>query len=521
MLLDDCITHHARYLRSHTALIWSEGSWTYAELGEMVDRCANVLVESGVRQGDRVAVLSENSPWFLVALFATARIGAIFVPLNYRLSTKELLDNIDDAGICVVFGQDTFLAPLLQAVPAHLGFKAIALQPSPHAPNLPERLATASAAPCAISVNGEDPVLLQYTSGTTGKPKGVLSKHSAWGQSCAIQAPLKHMTAASRFLAILPMCYTGGLKASLEILFAGGTLVIRSRFDAEEVLDQVEEHRITNLYVVPTMLYGLLDAQAAKPRDLSSLRYVNCGGAPLVEARVHQAAEMFKCFLTQGYGMTEIAGGSVSFAGPDDAIRDGVISPKLASVGQPLIDCRVKLVDANGNEVPTGSPGEVLVKTERSLVGYWKQPASARPIDADGYYQTGDIGQFDEDGYLYIVDRKKDMIISGGLNIYSKEVEESLNGHETVEEAYVIGLPDATWGERVHAFIVLKPGEPQDAKALELWCREHLGTYKCPRSFAFVSRASLPVNWSGKVQKRTLRETYLKTVNGDVADTGA
>jgi len=258
------------------------------------------------------------------------------------------------------------------------------------------------------------------------------------------------------------------------------------------------------------MFYSLLDAQAERPRNVSSLRAVNCGGAPLIEERLHQASKLLDCFLTQGYGMTELAGGSVTFAGPKDAIYEGKISPKLGSVGQPLIDCKVKLVDEDGNVFPTDAPGEVLVKTDRALIGYWGKPASETPIDEDGYYHTGDIAKFDEDGYLYIVDRKKDMIISGGLNVYSKEVEVALNSHADVQESYVVGLPDEKWGERIHAFIVLNPGIAEDASKLEQWCREQLGSYKCPRSFAFVTRESLPINWGGKVLKRTLREQYLK-----------
>jgi len=521
MLVSDIIEHHARYRRSHTALIWSDGKWTYGEFGDAVARCANLLLNRGIRPGDRVAVLTENTPWFLVLLFATARVGGIFVPLNYRLAASELIDNIDDAKVSIVIAQLNHLERLLDAAPKPLAFDTLSLQPTDRSPNLPQALAGLPTVVEPVAVTGDDPVLLQYTSGTTGKPKGVLSKHSAWGQSCALQAPLKRMTLESRFLGVLPMCYTGGLKASLEIIFAGGTMVICSHFDADEVLDKIEKFEITNIFLVPTMFYSLLDTQAAHPRNLTSLRWVNCGGAPLIEARVHQAFEMFDCHLTQGYGMTEMAGGSITFAAAEDAILNGVISPKLNSVGKPLIDCTVKLVDDDGNEVPVGTPGEVLVKSDRTLVGYWGKPASETPTDAEGFYHTGDVAQFDEDGYLYIVDRKKDMIISGGLNIYSKEVEDALNSHEAVQEAYVVGLPDEKWGERVHAFVVLKPGAATEEDNLQQWCKQLLGSYKCPRSFTFVARETLPVNWGGKVQKRTLKENYLNGAIDKISGIGA
>jgi len=444
-----------------------------------------------------------------VVLFATASIGGILVKLNYRLSGPELIDNIADSAVSTLFVQSSYLPRMLEATSKPLPCKLVSLQPSDDAPDLAQLLEGQPASPVEAEVSGDDPVLMQFTSGTTGEPKGVLSKQSAWVQSCMIQAPLKMMTADSVYLGLLPMCYTGGFKAAMEILFGGGTHVICERFDAEDVLDMIERYGVTNAFLVPTMFYSLLDAQAERPRNVSSLRAVNCGGAPLSEERLRQASKLLDCFLTQGYGMTELAGGSITFAGPKDAIYEGKISPKLGSVGQPLIDCKVKLVDEDGNVVPTGTPGEVLVKTDRTLIGYWGKPASETPIDEDGYYHTGDIAQFDEDGYLYIVDRKKDMIISGGLNVYSKEVEVALNSHEDVQESYVVGLPDEKWGERVHAFVVLQLGIAGDVSKLEQWCRQQLGTYKCPRSFAFVTKESLPISWSGKVQKRTLREHYL------------
>jgi len=518
MLMSNIIEHHARYRRSHPALIMPDGSWTYGELGEKVARCAHLLTEYGVKRGDRVAVLTENSPWFLVIFYATASIGGILVKLNYRLSGAELIDNIHDASVSALFIQSSYLPHVLEASDGPLPCKLVSLQRSDIAPDLPTLLEGQPTDPVEAEVSPDDPVLMQFTSGTTGKPKGVLSKQSAWVQSCMIQAPLKMMNADSVFIGVQPMCYTGGFKASMEILFGGGTLVICSRFDAEDVLDKIERYGATNMYLVPTMLFALLDAQATKPRNVSTLRAVNCGGSPLNPDQLRQAYELFDCFLTQGYGMTELAGGSISFAGPRDSIFEGKISPKLASVGQPLIDCKVKLVDDDGNEVPTGTPGEVLVKTDRALIGYWGKSASETPIDEDGYYHTGDVAQFDEDGYLYLVDRKKDMIISGGLNIYPKEVEQVLNNHDDVAEAYVVGLPDDKWGERVHAFVVLSQGAEEDAGGLEQWCRQHLGSYKVPKSFAFVTRDSLPVNWGNKVMKRVLRDDYLKEAKEGVSN---
>lgn len=512
MLLDECIVHHTRYRRNKTALVHGDDRWTFGALGDAVSRCANLLAGFGIRRGDRVAILTENSPWFMVALFATARVGAIFTPLNYRLSGPELVEIVRDCEPGLVIGQPAHLDRLLAAEGAAPLYRVVGLQSSAHAPALSGLLAEANQDPMTMPVSPDDPVMLQYTSGTTGRSKGVLSKHSAWMQSCAIQSPLKSLGPDSVFLGVLPMCYTGGLKASLEVMFPGATMIVQDRFDAEVALDAIEAHGVTNTYVVPTIFYALLDAQSARPRDLATLRWVNCGGAPLSERRLHQAVELFDCHLTQGYGMTEMAGGSISFAGPKDHIADGVISPKLKSVGRPLIDCHVKLVDEDGLPVRAGEPGEVLVRSDRVMLGYWRG-SEPSPVDEDGFLHTGDIAREDEDGYLFIVDRKKDMIISGGLNIYSKEVEDVMIRHAAVQEAYVVGLPDERWGESVHAFVVLRQGGSTTAEELEQWCRSELSGYKCPRSFAFVDKSDLPINWGGKVQKRSLREAQLLTLN--------
>lgn len=509
MLIDDALAHHERYRPDRPAVRFGDELWTYRRLGETRARCANLLLGLGVRHGDRVALLSENTPYFLVALFATVRIGAVFVPLNYRLSAGELHEILRDAGVRVLIGQPRHLERLLGAGALPDGCVALALGPFADVPDVQTLLLHAAATAPAAHVRTADPALLQYTSGTTGEPKGVISVQGGWVQSCLIQPPLKRITSESIFLGILPMCYTGGTKAALEVVFAGALNVIMQRFDEDEALAAVERHRVTNAFVVPTMLYRLLDARATCRGDLSSLRYINSGGAPLNEDRLVQAIETFGCQFTQSYGMTEIAGGSITFAGPEDFYKDGRVSPKLTSVGQPMIDCAIRLVDEHGREAAVGEPGEVLVRTRRTLRGYWGVPDQASPVDEDGFYHTGDVARMDDDGYLYIVDRKKDMIISGGLNIYSKEVEVAIERHAAVSAAYVVGAPDPQWGESVVAFVVVHDGESLSASDVQDWCVARLGRYKRPRDVVFLARQDVPVNWGGKVVKRMLRDEYL------------
>lgn len=505
MLIDSCVAHYAKFHSERTALLWAEGAWTYREFDAQINRCANALSARGVTQGQLVGIVTENSPWMLVAMLATARLGGIFLPLNYRLSVTELAEIIADAGVRVLLAQ----AASAETV-AGLGLDVLSIDDEPGAmPELARLMSSASALPPRVSVRDTDPVLLQYTSGSTGKPKGVLSNHAAWVQSCLIQAPLKCIFTGSVFLASMPMCHMGGCKTSLEVLTAGATLVITKRFSAEGALDLVEQHGVTNLALVPTMFYQLLDAQVLRGERLPSLRYINCGGAPLSEQRLRQAIELFGCSFTQGYGMTEIGGGSITFLGPEDHIRDGVITSRITSVGRSLIDCDIKLVDDDGNRVPPGQPGEVLVRTSRVFMGYWNRSDAEQPLDAEGYFHTSDIARMDEEGYLYILDRKQDMIISGGLNIYAKELEDVVVRHPAIEQSYVIGVPDDVWGESVLAFVVLEGGMTCDEVDVQTWCRSHLASYKKPNRVLFVDKSDLPVNWSGKVQKRILRDRYL------------
>lgn len=522
MLIDSAVTHHARYRPERTALVWANGSWTYRQLDEQVNRCANVLAARGVTHGQLVGVASENSPWFLVALLATARLGGIFLPLNYRLSAGELAEILEDSGVRVLMAQPVYAerlgsetgiliegnsgsAPAGSSESVDAGSGAVQNWVS-----LQSLLSAASSEPPRLRVHETDAVLLQYTSGSTGKPKGVLTDHAAWVQSCLIQSPLKRIFPQSVFLGSMPMCHMGGMKTSLEVLFPGATLIITNRFDAEAALDLIEEHQITNLAFVPTMFYQLLDAQVRRKRRLPSLRYINCGGAPLSEQRLRQAIDLFGCRFTQGYGMTEIGGGTITYLGPDEHVRDGVITSKIASVGRPMIDCDIKLVDDVGKLVPPGQPGEILVKTSRLFMRYWKPSQDAGPIDRDGYYHTRDIARRDEEGYLYILDRKQDMIISGGLNIFAREIEEVVLRHPAVDQTYVVGVPDELWGESVLAFVVHKDGMTCDEVDVQSWCRSHLASYKKPNRVIFLDKSELPVNWSGKVQKRMLRDRYMK-----------
>lgn len=504
MLLDDGLAHHARLRPGAPALIYRDLITTYEQLEDRVNRCANALLGLGVSKGARVAVLTENHPVFAELLAACARIGAVLMPINYRLSMGEIAGLIAAAEPRCLFAQERYLDALLQhdrrLVPEGCRF---ALDTAAYE----DLLNAAGTMRPSVARSDRDHVLLQYTSGTTGEPKGILSTHAGWVRASLIEPPLKGIREDSVFLNVMPMCHTGGAKWVVEVMFAGGAMVVGENAHVDAMIDQIERLHVTNTSIVPTTLYHLLDAPERRKRDLSSLRYINYGGAPMSEQRLAQALTELGCRFTQGYGMTEIAGGSITYAGPNDHWSNAAASPKLRSTGRPLVDCELKLVDENGAAVGRNEVGEITVRTDRAFTGYFGVNAHAPPFDAEGFFRTGDIGRQDEEGYLFVVDRAKDMIVSGGLNIYSKEVEDVLLAHPAVSEAYVVGAPDEEWGESVKAVIVMRPGANMNAADAVQWCRENLASYKKPRIVEFTQSADLPRTSLGKVMKRDLRDT--------------
>ncbi len=503
MLIDDCVRHYARDRPDHPALVITGKAMTYAALEDRVSRCARALIEAGVGKGDRVAILSENHPDFAVLLFAVARCGGVLLPVNYRLAQSEVIDIMEDAGPKILVASAHYLGPVRATLPD--GIRCLLLEESGGgAETLDSLIRSATGGGNPVARDFLDPVLLQYTSGTTGRPKGVLSTHHAWCQASLIDPPLKGISGDTHFLCAMPMCHTGGAKQILSVLFNGATLFIHDRFEPEAMLHSIEADSITNVVLAPTMLYRLLDEGRPQDFDLSSLEYMNIGGAAVLPHRLEEAYPFFQCKFTSGYGMTEVAGGSIAFAAPDDFLIDGKASPRCGTVGRAMIDCDIRILDTEGADVPNGTVGEICVRSDRVMVGYWNRDES--PTDADGYYHTGDLAYRTDEGHIFIVDRAKDMIVSGGLNIYSREVEDVLNIHPAVEEAHVVGVPDEKWGEAVKAVIVLRPGASLTLEEVQTWCRARLASYKKPSFLQFVSAAELPRTSLGKVIKRELRD---------------
>lgn len=479
---------------------------TYRELGEQMAVAAQVLRDHGVTAGDRVAFAASNRSEVVVVLAAALHLGAVFVPLNTRLSPRELAFIVDDAGASVLVA-DGAMATHLAPVRDELGVA--------HALRLPggddegggtpagwtDYVAVAPAEPPPLGAPADtdpsDVAVLMYTSGTTGSPKGAMITHDNVVATVHNLMLLIPMGPASGMLAMAPLFHVGAMALVLGTLATGGRVVVLRAFDPSAVFDALEAQPVTFTFGVPAMF----QAMAAEPRfagaDLSDVLLM-CAGAPVPEALLHRYLER-GAKVTQGYGLTESTA-VVSLLEADDA------AAKLGSAGMPYPLTAVEIRDAEGRPITApDTDGEIWIKGRNVVEGYWNRPeATAALRDADGWLRTGDAGRFDADGYLSITDRIKDMLITGGENVYPAEVEKVLASHPDLAEVAVIGTPDERWGEAVTAVVVPRSGAEVTLDAVQAHARQHLGGYKVPRRLHVVDQ--LPRNASGKVLKHTLRD---------------
>lgn len=477
--------------RGKTAVIYEDQHYDYAHLDAQSNRFANLVIERGVEIGDRVAVLSKNNAAYLDLLFGCAKAGAIFVPLNWRLAPAEIAWIIADADPRLLF-----VEPGLEDLLDHNATETISLTDAPLHDDRDVRR----------PVGRDDVAMLVYTSGTTGHPKGAMLTHGNFVRHCALDGPdVQPWTGIVRdeiVLNVLPLFHVGGLEMTLRPLFTGATVVIHRDFDVARILADIARLRITFTGLVPTALQMMLDHPAAADVDFTSLRYFLYGAAPIPLPLLKRAVARMKCDFVQAYGMTEANSVFVMLA-PDDH-RDPE-ADRLKSAGKPTFDTQLRVVDPENRPVPAGTVGEIVVRGSSVMKGYWRRPdATAEAIDADGWLHSGDAGYRDADGFVYVCDRIKDMICSGGENIYPAEVESALFDHPAVAEVAVVGRPDERWGETVHAVVTAAPGATVDADELIAWARARIASYKVPRSIEVV--AALPKNGAGKILRRQVRD---------------
>jgi fatty-acyl-CoA synthase len=490
----------ARKTPGRAALAFEGEIWSYAALHDRTTRLAGALSALGVSRGDRVAYLGPNHPAFLETLFATGMLGAIFVPLNTRLAGPEIAYQLADSGASVLVHAPTHAA-LVDGIGDAVDIRvhiALGRPATDQMHGYQELLAASAAEPIDEPVSLDDTCMIMYTSGTTGRPKGAALTHGniTWN---SVNVLIDHDLAADEVaLVSAPMFHTAGLNMlTLPVLLKGGTSVIVSGFDPEATLELVERQRITFMFGVPAMFQQVARSPRWPGADLSSLRILTCGGAPVPASLIAVYQQRGLTFL-QGYGMTEAAPGTLFL----DA---GHSRSKAGSAGVPHFFSDVRVVRPDLSEVAPGEAGEIVVQGPHVMPGYWGLPAESAAAFTDGWFRSGDVARVDEDGYAYIVDRMKDMFISGGENIYPAEVENAILADPDVLECAVIGVPDDTWGEVGRAFVVCRGGAAVTEATVVSSLTGRLAQYKIPASVVLV--AELPRTASGKVLKARLRET--------------
>lgn len=492
------------------AFVMDGQRWSFDESYEVTCRIANALIANELLQGSHGAVLAGNNPQAWMCVLGMWRAGLAWVPLNPRSSVDENAQLLTGFDVEVLFLQQAFAPMVQQFKDACPGLRRLVCIDGelPGCESLADWIADQPARAPEIWTAPEDLVGIMPTGGTTGLPKGVMVSHRNMGVCVANWVINTHYAAGEPIvnLAAAPMTHSAGF-LSLSATGRGGKVVVLSKPDPISLLDAIETHGVTELFLPPTVIYRLLETPGIEKRDFSSLRYFMYGAAPMSLEKLKRAIEVFGPVMIQGYGQTE-APGSIAFLRPGDHFVDGRIAPdsRLSACGQPAITNALAIMDEEGKPLPQGEAGEICVRGDIVMLGYYKQPEQTAETIIDGWLHTGDVGHLDGEGFLHITDRKKDMIISGGFNVYPSEVEQVLWTHPAVLDCAVIGVPDAQWGEAVKAVVELKPGASVTAEELIVLCKDRLGSVKAPKSVDFM--ASLPRSMVGKVLKKDIRKAY-------------
>ncbi|MFG2456695.1 o-succinylbenzoate--CoA ligase [Streptomyces sp. NPDC048523] len=484
----------ARKTPHRTALIHGDTTVTYAELHTRVTRLAHALRARGIRRGDRVAYLGPNHPSYLETLFAAGSLGAVFVPLNTRLAGPEIGYQLSDSGArALVYGPSH--AGLVAGLPGSTDVRTYVEVGAEYE----QLLAESAAEPIDEPVTADDTCIIMYTSGTTGRPKGAMLTHGNLTWNAINVLVDTDLIADERALVSAPLFHTAGLNMlTLPVLLKGGTCVLVEAFDPSATFDLIERHRITFMFGVPTMFEQVARHQRWADADLSSLRILTCGGSPVSTPLIAAYQERGLTFL-QGYGMTEASPGTL-FLDAEHAIS------KAGSAGVPHFFSDVRVVRPDLAPVDVDETGEVVLRGPHVMPGYWGLPEETAASFADGWFRSGDAARVDEDGYVFIVDRIKDMIISGGENIYPAEIEDLLLGHPDIAECAVIGVPDDKWGEVPRAVVVPREGAAPDPDEVLASLAGRLAKYKIPKSVVIADE--LPRTASGKLLKSRVRKRF-------------
>jgi acyl-CoA synthetase (AMP-forming)/AMP-acid ligase II len=504
------LTRSALWFADRIAIIHEDERFTFRQVNERTNRLAQAFLGLGLQKGDRVALLSANCHQLVEADYACYKTGLVRVPLNARLYMPELIHMLNNSESTVLILGSEYIEGIDRVrleIPAVRHY--IALSQTPRSMMDYESLLRShlSEEP-EIEVGLDDLCSLNYTSGTTGKLKAAMMSHR--NRICQGKKFLLIPDSAIQKDSV--MCHVGPVTHAsggmiLPFIIRGGCNLILRGFEVKGLLETIEKEKVTHLFMVPTMINFLMAYPDLKKYNLSSLQMIIYGASPMPIQRIKQALEVFGPILVQGYGQTETTSGFTFLCKDDHLITgDAKKQKRLASAGLPSPECEVRVIDEKGRDVKPGEVGEIIERGDDSMLGYWRDPELTAETLKDGWVYTRDMATVDEDGYIYIVDRKSDMIISGGFNIYPTEVENALHTHPAVFEATAIAVPDEQWGESVKAVVVLRPGMKATEEEIIEHCKQNLASFKKPKSVEFVKE--LPKNPYGKVLRRKLREQY-------------
>jgi fatty-acyl-CoA synthase len=500
MTTADQVARHARSMPHAPALRFAGSGRSYAELDERITRLAAALADRGVRHGDRVAVLTFNGLEAVETFLAAARLGAIAVPVNFRLVADEVGYALSDSGAVALVVDPALAGTAATARAAAPGLRTVLAV----GPEYEEALAAASPAPVEHPVAEDDPAFLMYTSGTTGKPKGAVLSHRNLLLHTVSQMTHLGVGPDDRVgLSGAPLFHIAAVSGMLPPLLVGGTFVITrsGAFDPVATVEELARERVSNAFFVPAMWQAICAVPGIADRDLSALRRISWGAAPASTTLLRTMMATFpQAEVVTAFGQTECSPVTCFLRG-EDSVR------KIGSIGTPMLNVEVRVVDDAMRDVAQGGVGEIVYRSPMLMSEYWGKPEATAEAFAGGWFHSGDLVRQDDEGYLYVVDRKKDMIITGGENVYCAEVEDVLAGHPGVAEVALIGVPDSRYGEAPLAVVAPRdPAAPPTPAELTAWCRERLAHYKCPREWSIVT--ALPRNPSGKVLKTQLRTEH-------------
>ncbi len=510
--IDTCaemIYRSALFYPDKECIVFGDTRLTFSEFNTRVNRLVNALKAMGLKKGDVIGILSWNSAKFLEVSGAAMKGGFIYAPLHARLNEKELayLANNSQAKVLFVGAEQMEMARTLKDMGVSVEKYVSMDVDDKEMISYDELLRNASPDEPDADVKADDPVLIIYTSGTTGLPRGAVYTHRGWIGDHKTYVMATSITPEDKYLMIMPLFHIGGTKVMWAYFYVGGSIVILPSFDAETTLKVIQEEKVTDIHVVPTHLPAFWALPNFQQYDLSSLKRMWYAASPMPLEMLKHGLDLWGPIFIQGYGSTE-TGPVVCCLGTEDHKVQGLSEDeqkRLKSCGRPGLGVHVRIVNDAGEDLGPYEPGEIII-AGNTAIGFWQKPEETAARIRDGFTYTGDMGYYDEKGYIYIVDRKNDMIITGGENVYPREVEEVIYAHPAIKEAAVIGVPDERWVERVHAVVVCKEGQQITDKELIDFCRARIAKFKAPKSVDFVQE--LPKNPAGKILKRELRTMY-------------